>query len=97
MSLRRIFFEDRPILYVLHDDEGTWQMLDNQPVTEADACLVALEEAIEKDPTLMQVATLPQGWYAIRETVGGPWWMAPRGVSLSDQYGGKKKKKKKKK
>ncbi len=61
-------------------------MLDNQPVTDEEACLVALEEVVEKDATMLQVAALPLGWYAIREYVGGPWWTAPKGVSIRDHY-----------
>ncbi|MBX3388173.1 MAG: hypothetical protein KF691_01815 [Phycisphaeraceae bacterium] len=74
ISLRRIVFSGRPVLYVEHDDEdGTWVMLDDEPMTEKDACVVALEEMVVRDPTLIELADLPCGWEARRDFVGGPW------------------------
>lgn len=92
MSLRRIFFGTQPFLYASHEPDGMWQLLDNEPVTMKDHCLVGLEEAIKRDPTLLQLATLPIGWYAIRESVGSPWWVAPKGVSIHDHYESLRKK-----
>jgi hypothetical protein len=86
MSLRRIFFGTQPFLYASHEPDGTWQLLDNQPVTMDDHCLVGMEEAVLRDPTLVQLATLPHGWYALRDSVGAPWWMAPKGISIRDHY-----------
>lgn len=86
MSLRRIFFGTQPFLFASHETDGMWQLLDNHPVTMEDHCLVALEDAIRRDPTLVQLATLPIGWYAVRESVGRPWWVAPKGVSIRDHY-----------
>jgi len=74
ISLRRIVFSGRPVLFVVHDDDdGTWQMLDDEPVTTEDACVVALEEMIARDSTLLELADLPYGWEARRDFVGGPW------------------------
>jgi hypothetical protein len=39
----------------------------------ADARLVALEEIVEIDSTVLDVADLPPGWQAIRTRVGGAW------------------------
>ncbi|MGH7244173.1 MAG: hypothetical protein ACREJD_12230 [Phycisphaerales bacterium] len=56
ISLRRIVFSGRPVLFVVHDDDdGTWQMLDDEPVTEADACVVALDEMAVRDATLLEL------------------------------------------
>jgi len=74
ISLRRIVFSGRPVLFVVHDDDdGTWQMLDDEPMTIEDACVVALEEMVVLDPTLVELADLPSGWEARRDFVGGPW------------------------
>ena len=72
-SLKRIFKQDRPVLYVLHDEDGGWQFLDGEDCTEDDAAVVAFEEIVAHDPTLRELAALPLGFHAVRESVEGPW------------------------
>jgi len=43
-----------------------------------DALIVALEEVVGHDPTLRELADLPCGWFAERDTVGSPWKRAQR-------------------
>ena len=57
--------------YVSHDEEdGGWQFLelDRSGKSEDDAMIVALNEIIEFDPSIKEVADLPLGWYATRDT-----------------------------
>jgi hypothetical protein len=62
------------VLYVSHDEEdGAWQFLDGQSVSEADAAVVSLREIVEMDNSLMQLADLPLGWIAWRENKTQPW------------------------
>ncbi|MFI4916503.1 MAG: hypothetical protein ACIAS6_08375 [Phycisphaerales bacterium JB060] len=73
LSLKRIFSEGQPILYVCHDEEGGYQFLDGGEASEDDAAVVALEEVYALDPTIAEVACLPPGWEAFRERVEDPW------------------------
>jgi len=65
----------QPVLHVSHDDEdGAWQFHTGTPqVSEGDVMIVALSEMVERDPTICELADLPCGWFAERETIGGPW------------------------
>jgi len=63
ITLDRIVDGRRPILFVSHDvDDGGWQFLDGDGVTEKDARVVSLQELVERDPTLRELADLPVGW-----------------------------------
>ena len=63
---------DKPILRVIHDNDGDWQFLTGDQMTE-DAKLVALEEMTIKDKTLNDVFNLDYGEQAEREYIGGQW------------------------
>ncbi len=75
----RQVLEGRPVVRVSHDaDDGAWQFLCDSPERPiADARIVALEEALRRDPTLAEVADLPLGWGAWRARPGAPWQRAP--------------------
>jgi hypothetical protein len=78
ISLRSIVHEGAPILHVTHDsDDHGWQFLGLEHPSESDACVIALEEAIALDSTLLQLADLPPGWHAWRLTPASPWRRAP--------------------
>lgn len=64
----------KPILYVTHDeDDGMWQFLTGDDVEEDQARVVALEQVISKDSSLRELADLPKGWIAWRETATSKW------------------------
>lgn len=89
ISLHRVFDKAAPatVTMVVHDDDGSWQFLDGGEVSEADASVVALHTMMEQDPTLLEVATLPRGWYAVRRSPTDAWWPIPSGQSVGDYYG----------
>ena len=64
-----------PILRVYHDEEdGAWQFLTGGPLPpEKEWMLVALEEIVKVDPTVLELAALPCGWQAARSAPGGKW------------------------
>jgi hypothetical protein len=66
--------ESHPITHVFHDasDHG-WQFHYPGGKSEADIMIVALEEIVLHDPTVVEIADLPPGWRAIRSNVGQPW------------------------
>lgn len=79
ITLKRIVKGRAPVLYVVRDDEGGWQFLDGDDCTEDDAAIVGLDEIIAHDPTLRELAALPPGFYAARETLDAPWHIGWRG------------------
>lgn len=62
----------KPILRVVHDNDGDWQFLTGDQILE-DARIVALEKMIIKDRTLNDVFNLDYGEVADRAHIGGPW------------------------
>lgn len=71
---KRIFHENKPILYVVHDEEdGSWQFLTGEPVSEDDVIIVALEQVVKKDVTVNELFNLSMGQYATRTSIGDKW------------------------
>lgn len=74
VTLRSIVKGGRPILHVTHDaDDGARQFLEGSTVSEDNASVVSLEEITRIDPSVMELADLPLGWYANRSTATEPW------------------------
>jgi hypothetical protein len=67
-----------PILLVCHDaDDGAWQFLCGRTNDPADGRVIGLDCALGMDPSLAELADLPQGWRAWREHRGRPWTRQP--------------------
>ena len=63
-----------PVLLVTHyDDDDSWGFQSGQPVTMAEAQVVAMKTVFGFDPAIVEVADLEPGWSAVRESVGSPW------------------------
>ena len=74
ITLRQILEGSAPILHVTHDEEdGGWQFLTGDPPDEADAKVVALSTIVRIDPSIVELADLPEGWVAVREATAAPW------------------------
>jgi hypothetical protein len=76
----RIFDEEDWVHYVTHDEEdGCWQF---HPFTgEAsmkEAAVVSLKGMLELEPRIEELADLPLGWHAWRDSKSGPWMRAPK-------------------
>jgi len=41
--------------------------------TRENGRVIALHQAVELDPSVLQLADLPVGWCAVRHSVKGPW------------------------
>ena len=72
-SLKKIVFEDKPVLHVNHDKDGDWQFLGLEDADETDIALVHVSHLLDKDSTLTEISDLPRGWHAWREEIGGKW------------------------
>ncbi len=71
-TTRQWLEESKPILRVVHDDDGEWQFLTNDQMPE-DIRIVALEQMVLRDLTLNDVFNLDYGQSAAREFVGDNW------------------------
>ena len=62
------------ILFVSHDaDDGSWQFLGSDELTEGTASVVGLSSVVRLDASIAELADLPLGWIAHRETRRDPW------------------------
>jgi hypothetical protein len=79
-TLKSIIWESCPILLVTHDaDDGCWQFLAGSPeLREEDAGVVCLREIVEGDPSVRDLADLPLGWRAWRQSIHHPWARRPK-------------------
>lgn len=74
LTTSQVVVGTEPILRVFHDPEDHgWQFIGSSDASKSEARLLALEEIVEQDPTVLEVADLPPGGHAIRERAGGPW------------------------
>jgi hypothetical protein len=77
-TLRSIVFDGSPMLYVSHDaDDHGWQFLDGKPIDIANGALVGLGTIVRHDPSVLELADMPPGWSATRETKDSPWRRVP--------------------
>jgi len=74
------------VAYVSHDSEdGFWQFHSQSGFEdERDVVLVSLAEMVNKDSTLMQLAGLPRGWHAWRDSPGALWRREEMGKEAAD-------------
>ena len=60
-----------PITIVDHNEDGSWEFYSGNYLTKAK--VTELEEVIEMDETVKEVADLPPGYSARRETTNAEW------------------------
>lgn len=74
VTVSQILDGSLPILLVSHDaSDGGWQFLTGLDVQMSDAKLVSLKSMTEHDPSLLELADLPEGWQAMRSSSSAPW------------------------
>ena len=81
ITTRQVMREGWPILLVTHDaDDGAWQFLNGHGDTDDtdSAMVIAAANVAALDPSVAELADLPLGWRAWRETVDHPWRREPR-------------------
>src|SRR2546421_10221092 len=73
-TIRQILERTEPILHVTHDSEDHgWQFLGWGDPRIEDAKILAFEEVIAIDPSILQLADLPPGWHAWRRRIEDSW------------------------
>jgi len=76
----RVFLSEKvhngtePVTYVSHDvADGAWQFLGDSMSDGGGPVISCFHHPIDRDPSLVELADLPLGWYAERSSVGQPW------------------------
>lgn len=79
----RILDDQDSVHYVTHDEEdGTWQFHPyGGPATMQNATVISLAHMLKIEPRLAELADLPMGWHAWRDSRSAPWARARRQVS----------------
>jgi hypothetical protein len=80
-TTRYVINDTRPITYVTHEEEdGAWQFFSSDEFDDFGkvAMVVALKEILALDPSLLQLADMPVGHYAVRETSDHNWIIKKR-------------------
>jgi len=71
---KEIVLDGAPILHVCHDeDDHGWQFIGLEDAIEEQAIAICMADIVRLDPTVKEVAHIPPGWHAWRQTVGGEW------------------------
>jgi hypothetical protein len=59
-------------------EDGTWIFLDTATIEAEDQRALSLGELARHDPTILELADLPLGWQARRQSIDQPWISYPR-------------------
>jgi hypothetical protein len=80
ITTRQVMYDGCPILLVTHDNEEPkgWQFLHGSGDTDdvADGIAVHVEHLLDRHPSIVELADLPLGWRAWRDSEGAPWHRA---------------------
>jgi hypothetical protein len=78
ISSRQVIELDYPILLVTHyEDDHSWAFLCGTTESSADGRVIGMGNALNRDPTLRQIADLPPGWSARRKDNDSEWVKYP--------------------
>ena len=79
-TVRRVLDGSSWIAYVFHDaEDGAWQFHGHDTTNDiGEAKIVALEEIVNMDPTVVELADLPPSWRAWRVSPNVGWHRAKK-------------------
>jgi hypothetical protein len=65
---------NRPVLYVYHyEEDGAWSFFGDEECQDMDFRVIALEEMINIDNSILELADMPLGFYAKRKDITSLW------------------------
>jgi hypothetical protein len=74
ITTRFVLDDGLPVVLVIHySDDHSWAFLCGTSGEAKDGRVISMKSALNRDPTLAEVADLPPGWKATREDIGEPW------------------------
>src|ERR1700736_4982397 len=75
---REVMDREEPILLVTHEDgENSWSFIGSSDGTLENCKIIALDEAVALDHSILQLADLPVGWHALRNSPQHTWMREP--------------------
>ena len=73
-----------PILYVYHyEDDGAWSFSGDEDCEDGDYRIISLEEMINIDDSILELANIPLGFCAKRKDLSSSWNIEPFDEELS--------------
>lgn len=70
----RYVIEGSPIVFVTHDDDGSWQFHGTENnIGDSDIRIIALNEMIEMDHSILEISDMPTGSEAMRSDKNAKW------------------------
>jgi len=75
-TTKLVLEEAFPIMLVTHDDDGDWQFLCGTTNDSRDARVVCLSDIVNTHPNVSELADLPMGWKAFRNSPDDSWQRA---------------------
>lgn len=73
VTTKFVYERSKPIVQVLHYDDGEWQFMCNTTNDPDDGMVICMGCFVQKFPEIAELATLPLGFDAYREDVNQPW------------------------
>jgi hypothetical protein len=74
ITTRQVLSEHSEIRVVVHyENDHSWAFLCGGTNHADDGRVISMGEALEIDPSLVNIADLPQGWRAERSSLNGAW------------------------
>ena len=73
-TCKQVMHDGADILYVTHDeDDGGWQFLSGDELTEEDAMVVSMRNIVDRDPSVNALHDMPEGVGATRDKIDLAW------------------------
>lgn len=74
ITTRYVVRQQSPILFVFHFEDGYWQFAGREEnLPDTDFLVLRLEEVVALDSSILEIADLPMGVAAARESQGAEW------------------------
>ena len=73
-TTKYILEQHRPVLYVYHyEDDGAWSFSGDEDCKDGDYRIISLEEMINIDNSILELADMPLGFCAKRNDIASSW------------------------
>jgi hypothetical protein len=83
ITLRSIVYHGDDVLLVNHNaDDQVWEFYNAAGADEENSIVVSLSNMVTRDPSIKDLADLPAGWCACRQTKQSAWVRQP--IQIAD-------------
>lgn len=78
ITSKDVMIKGNPIVYVSHHEDGSWEFWGKELVDESQIMLVSLEQIINRDKSILELADLPVESSAYKESSEKEWLLLPK-------------------